>query len=273
MRLQETNSVSKVHILVVEDQSIIRAAIVRALNAGGYYADGASSGEDALQMLATFSYDVMVLDLHLPGVDGEAVMRQVHRAYPDLQIIILTAHATLESAIAAVRAGAADYLIKPSSLHDLKDAVDKALQTRAEHLQRRKLVRVISGALEALQGDGLPASSPLNRGVSQLRRGTMILDLEKRIVIVDAPEGQRRRVELTSHEAQILAYLMRHVEEVCSCRELAHSALGYEMTEREAQDIIRPHISRLRSKIEPRDDPTLIRTVRGKGYLYSPPKF
>jgi DNA-binding response OmpR family regulator len=247
--------------------------MVRALNAWGYYADGVSSGEDALQMLATFSYDVMVLDLHLPGVDGEQVMRQVHQAYPDLQIIVLTGHASLESAIAAVRAGAADYLMKPSSIRDLREAIDKALQARAERLHRRQLVRVISGALEALQGDGLAVpSSSQTPHPQRLRRGTMTLDLERRIVTFVGPDGQPMHAELTSNEAQILAYLMRHVEQVCSCRELARAALGYDVEVREAQDIIRPHISRLRSKIEPHDRPTLVRTVRGKGYLYSPPK-
>jgi DNA-binding response OmpR family regulator len=272
VRLQETKATTRVHVLVVEDQSIIRTAMVRALNTGGYYADGASSGEEALQMLATFSYDVMVLDLHLPGVNGEDVMREVHQAYPDLQIIVLTAHASLESAIAAVRAGAADYLIKPSSLHDLRRAIDKALQARAEHLHRRQLVRVLSGALEALQGDGLDVSSPQSPETQQLRRGTMTLNLQKRIVVFVDSEGQRLRAELTANEAQILAYLMRHVDQVCSCRELARLALGYDVEEREAQDIIRPHISRLRSKIEPQVRPTLIRTIRGEGYLYSPPK-
>ncbi len=246
--------------------------MVRALNAGGYYADGASSGEEALQMLATFSYDVMILDLHLPGVNGEEVMRKVHQAYPDLQIIVLTAHASLESAIAAVRAGAADYLMKPSSIHDLRKAIDKALQARAERLHRRHLVRVISGALEELRGDGLGASPLPASELQQLRRGTMTLNLQKRIVTLVDSEGQRLRAELTSHEAQILAYFMHHVDQVCSCRELARLALGYDVEKREAQDIIRPHISRLRSKIEPQAQPTLIRTIRGKGYLYSPPE-
>jgi two-component system alkaline phosphatase synthesis response regulator PhoP len=78
-------------------------------------------------------------------------------------------------------------------------------------------------------------------------------------------------VELTANEAALLAYLMQHSETVFSCRGLARNVLGYDVDEREAQDIVRPHISRLRGKIElDPAHPRLIRTIRGEGYLFCP---
>jgi DNA-binding response OmpR family regulator len=249
-------------ILVVDDEPTPRMAITEALNLMGYDAAEAASGGEALDALSIAAYDLMLLDLRMPGMDGVEVMRRVRQTHPNLVIIVLTAYGTLESAIEAVRAGAADYLLKPSSIRDTEAAIARALQ------RRRKPSEVpfsaIAGALEGNNEPG-PLDTPSHRF---LQIGTLLLDREKNLVLPRGNGGVS--VELTSSEAALLAYLVLHPDTVFSCRELARYALDYHLIEQEAREIIRPHISRLRQKIEPElDHPRLIRTVRGKGYLFS----
>jgi DNA-binding response OmpR family regulator len=265
--------IPQARILVVEDEPTTRAAITRGLALMGYRVDEAASGSQALAKLSLLPYDLMLLDLRMPGMDGVEVMKWVEEAQPDLLVIVLTAHASLESAIAAVRAGAANYLLKPCSIRDIKVAVARALQRREKALYRQHLVGVIAEAVEALQVEeerDMPVSP--ERLVQFLRCGPITLDLEKNLAVVSgSDDAGSLNTELTASEAALLAYLMQHPDIVFSCRQLARTALGYDVGEREAEDIVRPHISRLRKKIEPDPaHPRLVRTIRGKGYLFSP---
>lgn len=130
------NSTPKARLLIVDDEPRIRAMLERALNLMGYQAEATGSGSEALTLLAGMPFDLMVLDLHLPGMDGLEVMRRARQRHPDLQIIILTGHPTLESANAAVNLHAADYLIKPASVREIAGAIQQALQRRAKQWRR-----------------------------------------------------------------------------------------------------------------------------------------
>jgi len=234
-------------ILVVDDEAMPRMTITRALNLMGYKTDEAASGTEALGKLAARFYDLMLLDLRMPGVDGVEVMRQANKRCPDTLVIILTAHATLESAIVAVRLGAVDYLLKPYSLRDTEAAIARALEKH-----RR--------AHEA-------PSTPAERF---FQCSPITLDIEKRLAIVSLPDGRALQAELTGNEAALLMHLMQSPGVVHSCRDLARAPLGYDVNEREAEDIVRPHISRLRNKVEAGPaHPALIRTIRGRGYLFA----
>ena len=244
---QPSRPILPARILVVDDEAMPRMTITRALNLMGYKADEAASGAEALSKLAARFYDLMLLDLRMPGMDGVEVMRQANQLYPDTLVIILTAHATLESAIVAVRLGAVDYLLKPYSLRDTEAAIARALEKH-----RR--------AHEA-------PSAPAERF---LQGGPVTLDIEKRLAIVSLPDGRALEAELTGNEAALLMYLMQSPDTVYSCRDLARAPLGYDVSEREAEDIVRPHISRLRNKVEVDPaQPTWIRTIRGRGYLFT----
>ena len=190
----------------------------------------------------------MILDIRMPGMDGIEVIQQACQMYLDLSVILLTGHASLESAIAAVRSRAADYLLKPASVYDIAAAIERALQQRARE-------------------DLLQAASPKRF----LRAGPVTLDRERNMAcMVRAGDGGSTGVELTVSESALLVHLMQHPGIVFSCRELALTTLGYDVSEMEAQSIIRPHICRLRRKLEPDPDhPCLIRTLPGKGYLFS----
>jgi DNA-binding response OmpR family regulator len=260
-------------ILIVDDEPTARATIARALNLMDYQADEADSGSQAIAKLASWPYDLVLLDLMMPEMSGMEVMKEVRDTYPDLSVIVFTGYATLESAMEALRMGAVDYLLKPCSLREIEAAVARALQRRQERVRRQHLVQVMAEALEALRSE-IEQETPVAREQQErfLRCGPITLDQEKRLVVVtEGGDTGSFNAELTVNEALLLAHLMRHPDVVLSCRELAGDSLGYDVTEREAQDIIRPHISRLRSKIEPdQAHPHLIRTVRGKGYLLAP---
>lgn len=259
-------------ILVVEDEPATRKAVTRALELTGYEAQSVASGEQALAWLAGHHCDLMLLDLRMPGMDGVEVMKHIGRTHPDLLVIVLTAHATLESAIEAVRVGAVDYLLKPCSLHDIEDAVSRALGRQRERLRRQHLIQVMADALQALQEeDARDRAAPAGDLERFFRCGRVSLDRQKRLVAVGATaEGAGVQAELTENEAALLAMLMAQPGEALSCRELAREALGYDLAKAEAQDIVRPHISRLRKKIEPEPAaPRLVCTLRGQGYYFS----
>ncbi len=261
-------------ILVVEDEPTTCSALTRALSLMGYQADGVLSGQEALVRLNAMPYDVMVLDLRLPDINGVEVLEQARQIQPDLLVIILTAYASLDSAIAAVKMGAVDYLLKPYSIRALEEAIAKALHRRREQMRRDHLLRVIVAAAEQLHqeeeaGQAMPFVAPGRF----LRAGRITLDQEKRLAMISGQAGaeEEQSAHLTGNEAALLTYLMQRPDTVVSCQELAREVLGYrELTEREAETLIRPLVFRLRKKIElDPDNPTLIRTLRGKGYFFS----
>jgi two-component system KDP operon response regulator KdpE len=268
-----TSPIPDARVLVVDDEAQVRSALVRSLSLLGYRASEACSGAQALEILEHTPYEAMVLDLRMPGMDGIEVMRRARRLWPGLAIIILTGHATLETAISAVKSHAADYLLKPASVHDVASAIDGALGQSAVKLRRQHLLQVMEDALDEVRTMETPSevsSAPAPQQV--LRRGCITLDRDRRLAVVEGDaDGASATVALTVCETKLLAYLMQHPDRVLSCRELARHALGYEIGEREAQNIVRPHICRLRRKLEPDPaHPRLIRTSPGKGYLFVP---
>lgn len=264
----------KARILIVDDEVNTCKVLKRAFGLLGYRAESAQSGSQALAMLSATCFDVVLLDLKMPGIDGIEVMQYARQKYPDLLVIILTAYATVNSAIAAVKAGAVDYLLKPQTITEIQAAVEKALKRQMEQMQRRQLMGQVAELIRstpeedsiANRPDLIVAQSPENPQESAA------LNLEKRQFLLNRELSRRGlSVDLTANEAALLALMMKNPERVFSNRDLAVAALGYiNITENEAKAIIRPHITRLRKKIEvDLSKPTLIRTVRGRGYLFS----
>ncbi len=259
--------IPEARLLVVDDEANVRSALARALALRGYRTDQAASGHQALRMLESNPYDLMVLDIRMPGMSGVEVMQRARQIRPDLLIIILTGHASLESAIAAVKSHAHDYLLKPASLHDLAAAVVSALERRAQALRRQHLLGVIDQTLDALRET---ETSERRQPTLErfLRAGPVTLDSEKRLAVVSGTPPNT--AELTENELSILVYLMERPDQVVSNRELARAALGYDVTESEAQSIVRPYVFRLRRKLEADPgEPRLIRTVRSRGYIFA----
>ena len=264
-------------LLVVDDEVTVRSTLSDLLELRGYRVTQAASGVEALHCLQTEPYDLMILDVRMPGMNGIEVMQRAEAFQADVAIVLLTGHATLESAIAAVRLGAVDYLLKPFDIDDLDLTIRHTLEEKAEEQRRQKLLTTINQAVSLLQAKEPLADSPSaatgtplepsSSSPNLLRVEGLELDEEKRRVTLT---GSHPRTEsLTEGEAAILATFIRHAGDVLSCKELAREALEYTHLEKwEAQSVVRPYISRLRHKIEQNSDkPQLIRTVRGRGYF------
>ncbi len=236
------------HLLVVDDDREIRSVLTRFLNLLGYRAHGAASGPQALKMMERTRYDVAVVDIRMEGMDGVELMHRMRQMRPDLAIIVLTGYGTLDNAVAAVKEHAADYLHKPVSNCDIAAAVAGALEARAH--SNRGNARDCAAA-------------------RFLQVGPVTLDQQKRMAVVASPTGDTS-VELTVSETSLLAHLMQRHGAIVSIHELAQTALAYDVSPAEAPDLIRPHIARLRKKIEcVPENPLLIRTARGKGYVFA----
>ncbi len=121
----------------------------------GYVVDVAASGAAALQALERVTYDMMLLDLKMPGIDGVEVMRRVHAAGLDLPVVIITAHPTVESAIIAVRTGVRDYLPNPFGADELLAVVEKVIAARIKEQRRKLLLNTITETVAQLQNPGI----------------------------------------------------------------------------------------------------------------------
>ena len=265
---------SAARLLVVDDEPQIRSALARGLGLMGFTVEEAGSGHEALALLKRAPCDAMVLDMFMPGMDGVEVMRRARLMYPDLAIIVLTGRPAIESAIAAVKTEVADYLLKPAGVHEIADAVTRALQKRQERLHdQQQLQELVEGLNQALSTMRQAGAQPLDRlpAVATSREPVLhvhplTLDRRQRLVVIDGDAP--RSVQLTGGEAAVLAVLMSYPDRVVPYRELVRLAWDYPMNEREAQAMVRPYIFRLRQKLEvnPRR-PCLVRNVRGAGYI------
>ncbi|MDH4136195.1 MAG: response regulator transcription factor [Anaerolineae bacterium] len=268
------NEFGQPKILVVDDEEVTRLSLAEILSLEGYQVASAKNGEEALQKLEEEAFDLVLADLVMKEVDGLQVMEAAKRLSPETVVIMLTAHATLESAIQAMRRGAYDYLIKPCGAQDIVASVESGLAGQRQQRRRKELVTRVEEMLRALkvEEDEIPTSA--SRG-DQLKRarflqsGGIIVDLQKHIATL---HGQL--LNLTPTEFRLLACLMGKADQVLSCQELVREVQNYDCDELEARDIIRVHVRRLRKKIEPDPaNPQYILNVRGVGYmLASPPR-
>ena len=119
-----------VHLLVVEDEEPLRAAVAERLIEHGFQVDQAASGERALEQLAEFAYDIVVTDLRLPGIDGTKVIEAATQRYPDIIGIVVTGYGTVKDAVEAIKRGAADFVTKPFQFDELMHALNAALEKR-----------------------------------------------------------------------------------------------------------------------------------------------
>ncbi len=255
-------------ILLVEDEAVARKVLQAMLVHAGYDVTAVGSGEEAIDLLDQQRYDLLLTDLQLRKIDGVQVMAVARERDPDIEVIVLTGYATLDSAIAAVRHGAANYILKPGKPGEIERSVADALDRRRNRVERADWLRKLGQDLmEIANNEATPAAetikAPAVRNGDLLRVGSLSIDLQRHIVT-----NGERVVNLSSGEFSLLAYLAEHNEQVVSPQQLVRDVLGYECTPQEARDLIKARIWSLRRKIE--DDPTapqLILSVRGVGYV------
>ncbi len=217
-------------ILVIEDEQDLASALARGLSRQGYAVDVAPTGMDGWELGEVNDYDLVILDLNLPEMDGLQICRRLRASKPGLLILILTARDRVTDKVTGLDLGADDYLVKPFHFDEL--------MARIRALFRRDF----------------RAREPI------LRAGDLSLDPASRT----AWQG-RRRLELTRKEFGILEYLMRHPGEVISQEELIEHVWGERVDPFSVS--VRVHIHSLRRKLgEVASSPRYIETVVGEGY-------
>jgi DNA-binding NtrC family response regulator len=156
---------SQTHLLIVDDESGLREATAERLADHGFLVEQASSGEEALERLADFAFDIVVTDLRLPGVDGRRVMEAALERYPEIIPIVITGYGTVKDAVDAIKQGAADFITKPFQF----DALLHVLRSALEQRRLRSENAYLRSQLESrYRIDGLVGRSRALRDLSQL---------------------------------------------------------------------------------------------------------
>ena len=252
-------------ILIVEDEEKIARFVTLELEHEGYQVEHASDGRTAVDLALERDYDLILLDVLLPQLNGMEVLRRV-RKHKDVPVIMVTARDAVMDKVAGLDAGADDYLTKPFAIEELFARIRVALK-------RSEAARAASGvggveAGEGATGAGTAATSPAGDSAktsavpspATLTVGSVALDPDRREVTVGGSP-----IVLTAREFDVLALLMAHASTVLTRERIAHEALGYEYVgDTNNVDV---HIAHLRAKIEDSGGARIIQTVRGVGYV------
>jgi two-component system, OmpR family, KDP operon response regulator KdpE len=225
-------------ILVVDDDAQIRRVMRTTLEAKGYVVDEAGSGEEALDHARSEKYDMILLDINLPGKSGIETCRELH-AMSATPIVMLTVREASEDKIEALDAGASDYVTKPFAMGELLARIRAVLRR---------------------------APSLASAGITHLKLGDVEINFEARRVIVSG-----RPVRLTSKEFDLLLYLAIHRNRTISHRELLREVWGSEHVDE--RKYLRVFVNRLRKKIEASPhDPKFLLTEPFVGYRLQTPE-
>ena len=235
----------KSNILVVDDEPVARQCLGDILRLEGYQVTAVANGELAVDHIRNYAVDLIVLDLKMPGMNGMDVVQVVNQISPDTEIILLTAHGSMETAVEALRQRVHDYLFKPASPNQILESVRRGIERHELKLKERREEEEIQ--------------------IYTTKNGIEV-DLMRRTVT----QGELNE-SLTPAEGHLLKVFLGNAGKVFSHRELVLLVQGYDVSQREAQEILRPLVSRLRHKLDA--FPSLherIVSVRGTGYVYEP---
>ena len=217
-------------LLVIEDELKVANFIRQGLEEEGYAVDHAADGACGLQMALEDLYDVIVLDVMLPKLDGLSVLQQLRQAKIDTPVLLLTVRATIEDKVLGLDSGADDYLTKPFAFEEFVARVRALLRRRAE------------------------AAPPV------LQVADLALDPARRIV-----SRAGTKIELTPREFALLDYFMRNPDRVLTRTMIANRVWDYSFDA--TTNVIDVYVNYLRKKIDTGHDSKLLHTVRGVGYV------
>jgi DNA-binding response OmpR family regulator len=216
----------QMRILVIDDEPRILGFLARGLEAEGFAVDVADTGPDALRCVRSNAYDLVLLDLLLPGVDGLTVLQELHRDCPDLPVMIVSARSDLPTKLRGFGLGASDYLSKPFSFEELVARVRVAVRHRR------------------VDGDQM------------LQVGALVLDVARREARIGSHAAQ-----LSDREFRLLHHLVEHPGEVISRERLLSEVWGYHFDP--GSNVVDVCVRRLRKKLGAQAP---IETVRHAGY-------
>jgi DNA-binding response OmpR family regulator len=217
-------------LLVVEDEAELARYLRKGLEEAAWTVDVASDAEEGWRQVLLNDYDLLLLDLGLPGADGKELLRRIREAGLSVPVLILTARTEVDDRVAGLNAGADDYLGKPFAFRELLARINALLRRGQE---RRALVLRVE-------------------------------DLEMDVVRRRVRRGGRT-IELTSREFSVLEFLMRHADEVVTRTMLAEHVWGDHYDS--LSNLIEVFVNRLRRKTEEDGAARLLHTVRGAGYV------
>jgi DNA-binding response OmpR family regulator len=221
-------------LLLVEDEAKLARFIQQGLQEEGYTVDVAATGEMGLAMALEGVHDVIILDIHLPQMDGLRVLQELRQARVSTPVLLLTVRATIEDKVLGLDAGADDYLTKPFAFQELVARVRALLRRRTD---------VVSPILQ----------------VADLR-----LDPARRVVTRGG-----ETIMLTPREFALLDYFMRHPGRVLTRMMIAEHVWDYAF--HHTTNVIDVYVQYLRKKIDAGREPKLLHTVRGVGYILKVP--
>jgi DNA-binding response OmpR family regulator len=179
-------------------------------------------------------------------------------------IIMLTAYASLDSSIGALRSGAYDYILKPATLNQIVESVERGLAKKRQEAQRYQVILRLEETLRALRQEESHAQKETRDSDRFIQTPSLTIDRQKRLAVLNG-----NPLALTPTEFDLLEHLARHSDRVVTAHELVRMIQGYDLSEPDARPIIRVHIQRLRQKLEDDpENPTYIVNVRGKGYRF-----
>lgn len=219
-------------LLLVEDEEMLSSIMAKGLRRAGYAVDTAYDGEEALYCYEVNEYDLIILDLNLPKIDGMEVLRKIRRQDRDTRILVLSARTGIEDRILGLDEGANDYLVKPFDFREL--------EARIRNLLNREFKQ-------------LPAV---------VEAGDLKVDTRaKRAYAMEEP------LALTRKEYGILEYLMLHQGQIVSAEELMEHVWDSEFDP--FSNTVRYHIHCLKKKLHDTEGEERIQNIRGQGYLFT----
>ena len=258
------------HILIIDDEAGLRQMMARVLQRAGYEVTTAANGQDGLALASEHAFDLLYLDIRMPGLNGLEVLKIIHEKIPDLPVVLFTAQPDLHSAVEALRRGATDYLLKPLKPQAVIDRTQAILASKQEERRKRELQRQIDSlqvelhSLQSPKGDAVDSKQQqVSAGDDRfLTRGELTIDLLTRRATMNM-----RAVNLPTASFDYLVVLARHAPGVMDFQTLVAEAQGYETDMREAQELSRWHVHHIRQVLEPDPrDPVYLLNVRGTGY-------
>jgi DNA-binding response OmpR family regulator len=223
---QAQSDQTRTSILVIEDDPGVADIVVRTLEKRGYDVVVADSGTSGLEQARTGKFDLVLLDLLLPDLDGLTVLERLIAVHGEQQVLILSALSNVEAKVRCLDLGAADYLAKPFALEELVARVSARIRGNDSSSNQRFL-----------------------------RDATLTLDLQRRLALVDG-----KAIPLSSREFFLLEYLLRHEGRVCTRKQLLEDIWGY--TFDPGTNVVDVYVRRLRQKV----GSCHIETVRNVGY-------
>ena len=232
----------KIKLLIVEDEVAILQGLIDVFVFHGYAVEAAKDGREALEMATGETYDLIILDVMLPSLDGFAVCDAIRKLDRDQPIIMLTAKSTEDDILTGLTLGADDYIAKPFSVRELVLRAEAVLR-RSQKLKQHESQMVV--------GDGLCIDLPNLVGRYAPR----------------AEQPSAAEIAFTRREIDILQYLRLHSDRPVSRDELLAEVWGYEKAVRIETRTVDIHMAKLRRKIEPDpQNPAFLVTIRGEGY-------